>query len=225
MLDVRIKVDRLEKEVLAYEQAPIETGKIVFLGDSGFTRWNEKWGNVTLEDAIRGKNGESVIVNHGFGGSTAEEQLYYYPRLVAAWKPKALVSMAFSNDGDKGYSPAEVLFLQTRMFEYARRQLPGIRIYACDVRPIMKNMDNCGWLNWESRLTEYNELLADYCAKHEDCTLVKHIASPLFFEDPKDVGDYKKIRKDIFIEDEVHFNSKGYELYTEFFKEVLADIL
>ena len=41
MLDVRLKdIRRLEKEVLNYEAQEIVTGKILFYGDSGFTRWS-----------------------------------------------------------------------------------------------------------------------------------------------------------------------------------------
>ena len=222
-MKIRVEIDRLEQQVVEYERSEIETGKILFLGDSGFTRWKkERWGNVPLEEAILGKNGEKVIINHGFGTSTAEEQLFYYPRLVLPWKPKVLVAMTFGNDFGAGYNPEEILMLQKRMFEYARRQIPGIKIYVCDVRPYIKNIASGAWLN---RVQEYNELLEAYCAKHEDCTLVRHITSPVFFENPEDVGDYKKVRQDIFVDDLVHFNQKGYELYTEFFRDVLDDVL
>jgi lysophospholipase L1-like esterase len=54
---------------------------------------------------------------------------------------------------------------------------------------------------------------------------VDHIHHPIWFDDPKDAGDYKKVRRDIFVEDDVHFNQLGYDLYARFMKEVLQDIL
>lgn len=72
---------------------------------------------------------------------------------------------------------------------------------------------------------EYNELLADYCNKHDDCTLVSHIGSPLFYNDPADIGTYDKIRTDIFVGDDVHYNQNGYDIYKKFFLEALDDIL
>ena len=46
--------------------------------------------------------------------------------MVKAWQPKALVYMTFINDYFYGYSPAETLALQSRIFEYARRDMPGM---------------------------------------------------------------------------------------------------
>ena len=48
----------MEKEVLRYEEEPIEKGKIVFYGPSNFTRWKrEKWGMTPLSEAVVGKSG------------------------------------------------------------------------------------------------------------------------------------------------------------------------
>lgn len=220
------KVDRFEGEVLEIEKQAGDTGKIIFYGDSGFTRWAEKYGNRPMETDLLGKNGEQAVRNHGIGGSTAEDLLYYYHRMVKAWKPKALVFMTYGNDICWGYSPEETLDLQSRIFEYVRRDLPETKIYACDGRPLIKGFGDVGaWRSYMCHVTEYNELLAAYCAKHPDVTLVRHITSPLFFHDPADVGDYGKVRQDTFIEDKVHLNQLGYDLYAEFFRGVLADIL
>ena len=71
MFEPRVPLNRLEKEVIAYEQQPVETGKILFYGSSGFTRWKPKYGMRPLEDEILGKDGTLACINHGFGSSTA----------------------------------------------------------------------------------------------------------------------------------------------------------
>ena len=198
MFDTRVNLTRLEKEVLEYEKAEIEPGKILFWGDSGFTRWRERFGNRPLESVILGKDGSKAIVNHGIGGATAEELLFYYPRMVQAWKPRALVLKAYANDDYFGYSPREILSLQAKILDYARVHMPGIRFYLCDISVRTRYTDNdIAWHTWESRAYEYNRLLQEYCGKHEDCTYVCHSQSPLFFADPADVGDYRKVRRDI----------------------------
>ena len=218
MLDVRLKnIRRLEKEVIAYEEQEIETGKIIFYGDSGFTRWKEKFGHRPMEADLKN------VINHGFGSSTAEEQLYYYERLILPWKPKAIVNMTHGNDWDAGYTAPEIIFLQSRLFEYARRDIPGIRFYVCNVRPSVKNRE--GGSHLRAHEIEYNELLEAYCRKHDDCTLVDHWNNPLFFVDPNRIGEYDNIREDIFIEDKIHYNQTGYDLYAEFYREILKDEL
>lgn len=226
MFDSRVNLTRLEEEVQEYEKAPIETGKIMFYGDSGFTRWSTNYEIRPLEEEILGKDGKKAVINHGIGGSTAEELLFYFHRLVVPWKPKALVLLCFGNDNHFGYSPVEILYLQSKIIEYARALIPGIRFYLCDVRVLTVNIDNeQAWGSFINRAKEYNALLEDFCNKNEDCTLVTHCDCPLFFPDANDVGEYRNVRRDIFVDDQVHFDQNGYTLYAEFFRNILDDIL
>lgn len=226
MFDVKVNINRLESSVQAHEARGIDKGKIVFYGDSAFTRWDGKHdGNVDLEDVIRNKDGSKAVVNHGIGGSTSEELLYYYPRLIRAWEPKALVFQSYCNDRDCAYSAEEIMEIQSRIFEYARKDFPGIRIFVCDARPLKKHVGDLCWMTWYNHLKQYNELLYTYCDKHPDVTLLSHARNPIFFVDEEGVGDYNKARMDLFIDDEVHYNHEGYELYRGFFTEALADLL
>lgn len=227
MYDVRVKVSSMEKYALEYEKDVIQEGLIMFYGDSAFTRWNEKYDASNMEEDIRNKDGSLAVVNHGFGGSTAEHLLYYYERLVKPWKPKALVINIFCNDGDKAYSPEEMMALLTRLMEWARNDIPGIKFYLCEARPIQDGIEGRVIRNiqWHNMQLEFNELANRYAAKHNDCKVVSYINSPLFYENPEDVGDYYKIRTDTFVEDKVHLNRFGYELFAEFWRQQLDDIL
>jgi len=170
-----------------------------------------------LEEVIPG------TLNHGFGSSTAEEQLYYYPRAVKPYVPRAIVHRTYGNDVLFGYSPQEILFLVERLLEYARTDFPGIKFYL--MGPEANHGPNSRLESFFARKIEYDELLRDYARHHEDCIYVSIMDSPLFFEKPEDIRDFRKIRKDIFIEDGVHFNKLGYELFTIFWKDILKDIL
>lgn len=222
MLDVKVDIRQLENTVQEYEKKGIEEGKIVFFGDSSFTRWQETYDdNANLEDVLRNRDGSKAVINHGIGGSTSEELLYYYPRLVRAWNPKALVIESFGNDMSAAYSSEEMVGLQSRIFEYARKDFPGIRMFVCDVRPLKKRSKE---LFWQNHTRQFNELLNLYCQRHEDVTLISHAKAPEFFEEGC-VGDYSSPRGDLFIQDEVHYNHKGYEVYREFFWKALKDLL
>ena len=213
----------LEQSILKFEEGPVVKGKILFYGDSGFTRWKaEKYGNPILEDVIRMKDGTQAVVNHGFGSSTAEEQLYYYPRAVRPWEPRALVQMSFGNDIDYAYSPAEILSLETRILDYARADFPEIKLFICNVRPSINMLLEPVYKMRMVR--EFNELVAGYCAKHPEVTLVDHYACPYLFEEGR-TGDPEGIRRDFFVEDNVHYNALGYEAYRKLFAEVLKDLL
>lgn len=223
MLDVKCSITSFEKDVKAYEEKGIQEGLIMFYGDSGFTRWSEKHGNTNLADDIRRKDGSLAAVCHGLGGSTVDQLLYRYPRMVRPWKPRALVLKVYNNDRDVNYAPDEIIFLQSRLLEWARTDFPGIKLYVCDAQPLIldKNRKN----TWYYHQKEYNELLEQYCAKHDDTTMVWQSRNPDLYLDPKDIGDYTKVREDLFIEDQVHFNKQGYEIYKNFWLRQLDDIL
>ena len=61
MFDVRVDLTRLEESIVNFEKEPIETGKIMFYGDSAFTRWRtERWGFRMMKDDIRARLSDSV---------------------------------------------------------------------------------------------------------------------------------------------------------------------
>ena len=78
---------------------------------------------------------------------------------------------------------------------------------------------------WQTLAKQYNKLLKDYCDANEDCTYVSQVSWQGFYTDPADAGDYKKIRQDIWVEDEVHLTQEGYDIYRDLFLNALDDIL
>lgn len=213
---------RFEATVQEYESVPVETGKILFYGSSGFTRWKPKYGNRPLEQDIRMKDGSPAAVNHGFGGATIEEGLYYYDRMVKPWKPRAIVLRFYPNDIRFGYTPAEIMALLAQFCNRARADFPGVKLYICDAMPHKKYADNP---LWPAMANQFNALVRDYCAANEDCTCVCQSGWRGFYLDPVDAGDYSKVRRDIWVEDQVHFTQEGYDIYRDLFLEALDDIL
>ena len=220
LFDTRVQLNRLETPVQNYEKVPIEKGLIMFYGASSFTRWKAKYGNPVLEEQIRKKDGSNAAINHGFGSSTAEEELYYYDRLVKPWEPRVLIIKTGGNDAGAGYSPMESVFFQSRIMEYARADVPGIRFILNGIHP---NKLSAGHKNpWRD---EYNELLQEYAEKHDDCIYTNYKDSPLFFDDPADVGNFDKVKMDIYAEDQHHYNYEGFCICAKYWLEVLDEYL
>lgn len=211
-----------ETSVRKYEVQPIQKGMILFYGSSGFTRWKPSFGHRPLEEDIRRKDGSPAAVNHGFGGSTIEEGLHYYDRLVKPWQPRAIVLRFFPNDIGFGYTPMEIVYLLAQFCNRARADFPGVKLYLCDAMPHKRYIKN---LLWQTLAKQYNKILQEYCDANEDCTYVAQSAWPGFYTDPADAGDYSKIRTDIWVEDEVHLTQDGYDIYRDLFLRVLDNIL
>jgi lysophospholipase L1-like esterase len=216
------KMQRYEKMAAEFESQPIEKGKILFYGSSGFTRWTPKYNHRPLEEDIRMKDGSPAAINHGFGGSTIDEGLYYYHRMVKPWEPRAIVLRFFPNDISMGYSPVEIVYLIAQFCNWARADFPGVKLYLCDAMPHKRFISS---KMWQRLATQYNKLLKDYCDENEDCTYVSQSAWPGFYEDPADAGDYSKVRQDIWVEDQMHLTQEGYDIYRDLFLNALDDIL
>ena len=199
----------VEKEVKKLEDEPIYKGEIVFYGPSNFTRWSEKWGMTPLREAVVGESGKPCCVNRGFGSSCPEHQLYYYPRLIRTLEPKVLVYSATNGNGKAfGYSDEESFEIAQRVVSYALADFPGIHIYISGANP-RREMTS----EMLEELKKYNSWVKDFAEKTLGC----YYFEPL---------DHESLREPAnFVDDGVHFNKKGYDLYAEFFKDVLRDEL
>ena len=222
--EIPMDLKSLEKSIIAYEQEPIVKGKILFYGHSLFTRWGSpKWGYRRMDEDIRMKDGSQAIVNHGFGTSSADDLLYYYDRMVRPYKPRALVLATMGNDIGYGYSAKEVMEVVARIIQWAQADFPGIRVYCFSCFPVLKNK---GIVGARVRLRkEYNQYLKDFCAITENCVYVPFDHAAFFYEKPEDIGDYDKVREDIFSPDQVHMNPYGYGLFMDYIRELLDDLL
>lgn len=227
MFGSKLEVRRFEDRILRYEAVPVQTGKILFYGHSLFTRCSfitvAGKDNPVLEEEVRMKDGSQAIVNHGFGTSSADDLLYYYDRMVRLYKPRALVLATMSNDVGFGYKAKDVMEILARIVNWAQADFPGIRIYCFNDDPTLKNK---GVTNISTRIrSEYNQYLEDFCARTENCIYVPLEKQAFYFEDPADIGDYDKVREDIFADDKTHLNPKGYAMFMDFVRELLDDLL
>ena len=229
MFDIPMELKSLEKSIIAYEQEPIEKGKILFYGHSLFTRWGSpKWGYRRMDEDIRMKDGSLAVVNHGFGTSTSEEQLYFYDRMVRPWEPRALVIATYANDAMYGYGPEQTMANLSKMLHWARTDFPGIKLFVVEPHPMPSGKESKlpdKWNNGVNKRKLYMEMLDIYEQTHDDTKIIRLWNQPELFETPEDVGDFHKVREDIFVADKVHPNQAGYDIFGRIFREALDELL
>ena len=211
MFDIPVNPRRLEEQVAALEQKEVETGKILFYGDRVFAGWEG-----ILEDT-------SAYVNNSLDAATAEDLLYYYGRLVRPYKPKMLVVSV--GDHDMGYlnweySPEEVMANLARLCHWAKTDFPGMPIllleYQVCARDKWHGSERDEWVYPYHCIRRYNDLVRQFAATTENVHALTLWDKPEFFETAEDVGNPRKIREDLYEEDELHFNAAGYELLAGF---------
>lgn len=195
----------LENEIQKYEAEEVEKGQIVFYGPSNFTRWSTRFKHRPLREDLLGKSGKPCCINRGFGSSCPEQQLYYYSRAVRPLEPKVLVYCGGGGNGISfGYTHEEMFELAQRVIIYAKTDFPDLRIYV---------IANNTWRGDKPKAAMYNQWMKEFAATIPDCK----------FFDPTDYAPLA--REDIYVEDKVHYNQMGYDIYGEWFKEVLKDEL
>ncbi len=237
MFDIPMDLRSLEKEIVAYEQEPIEKGKILFYGHSLFTRWGSgKWAEQVrpMAQDICMKDGTPAVVNHGFGTSTTEERLYYYDRMVRPWEPRALVLANWGNDSMYGYSPEQSMHATAQLLAWARADFPGIKLFLVDMHPTAKAKRDTEirpgvalpdkWNNKLRERTAIREMLQIYAQTHEDTEFISLWDKPDFFEEGH-VGDFRYVRDELFMDDMVHPNQAGYDILGPIFRKALAELL
>lgn len=183
-------IHRFEDQIEALLQYPVREGKLLLYGSSFFHQWGYERANAQWAE-----QGELEIVNHGFGGATVEELLYYYHRLVLPYKPSAMVFRTGHND--VWCNTAEESFYMTcRLLNWVKNDFPGIPLV------LIKAFDHPSALPENlHRLHKYNEML-DALAK-ENPQIKTLDLNPFFYGAD---GHFR----DVFREDGLHLTDSGY---------------
>ena len=205
---IEIWKESMEEVVREYEKEPIKKGQIVFYGPSYFTRWATNWGNKPLCEMVVGKSGAKCCINRGFGSSCSEHQLYYYPRMIRPLEPKVLVYKSHANAAAFGYTLEETWELAQRVIAYTLTDFPECEVYIVSASRGYQISDE-----EIAARRKYNSWLKEFAEKTPRCHYL-------------DVFEYEPLTADdIYIEDGVHFNPHGYDIFADFFKEALKDEL
>ena len=214
-MPVKIDLTRFESTIQSYERRPLIKGKILLYGSSFFTNW----GYERSQKQLSGIGGEEIAtVNNGFGGSTGEEQLYFYSRMVRPYEPKMIVLRGCVNDIARGYTPDEAVEMTMRLYAYAKADFPSVRF------AVLKPFD---YRSASPEIVEgmkyYNSKIDEYLPQYPDLYVID--INPLLYEKPEYIGTYTNFRP-LFVTDGLHFTDNAYEnVFAPFFRSECERIL
>jgi lysophospholipase L1-like esterase len=117
---------RFEKTIQAFQAADKKStlaNPTLFVGSSSFTRWK----NLPTEFA------EFHAINHGFGGSTFPDVLYYFDRIILPSHPAKIVIYEGTNDIASRRTPQQVADDFKTLAALVREKLPDARLYVISV--------------------------------------------------------------------------------------------
>ena len=182
------EIASLEKQDAA--MPPPQNG-VVFIGSSNIRKW-------PLATSFPGL----PTVNHGFGGSQLSDSVFYFDRLVTPCHPRLVVLHAGGNDLSAGRSPAQIAADLQAFIAKLHDALPNTRLIFVGLIPAPVRA------GLREQYQETTRLVRDVTRQDRLVT----------FLDPQKALLSKKgeIRPDLYIEDRLHLNAKGYEILTRF---------
>ncbi|MFL5481391.1 MAG: GDSL-type esterase/lipase family protein [Gemmatimonadaceae bacterium] len=193
---------RFESEIRAFEDADRaehpKSGGVVFVGSSSIRLWPD------LHADFPGIN----VIQRGFGGSRLDEVVHYTPRIVLAYKPTLIVLYAGDNDLAEGRTPEQVFNDYKAFVATVRKALPETRIAYISIKP---SGDRWALVD-EMRVT--NSMIQAYAARDSKLTYVDVFTSML--------GTDGKPREELFREDRLHMNDRGYAIWRELLTPIVT---
>ena len=189
---------RFQKEVLAIQKKydtlwDNSKETIVFTGSSSIRTWNN------LQELFP----DYQIVNSGFGGSQAIDLLSYTNELILEYNPKKVFIYEGDNDLNDRKKPKRIIDVTKEIIAKIRNYNSDARIVIISAKPSLAR-----W-HLKRKYKALNRRFNRLCKKEQDLDYANIWDTML---------DGKKLRQDIFIEDGLHMNSKGYELWYQVIK-------
>ncbi len=174
---------------------------ILFAGSSSFTMWTD------VQDYFPGY----TIINRGFGGSTLQDWIRYAEDVIFPYMPKQIV--IYCGENDVAYSDTvtgEVVLSRFKiLFEMIREKLPDVKITYISMKPSPSR-----W-NMADRMRSGNLLIEGFLETKKNTSFVNVWDDMLNEKGEPD--------PDIFLEDMLHMNSQGYQIWQEKISPELMD--
>lgn len=176
-------------EVTAGDSTYKSTSFILFTGSSTIRMWK------SLPEDFAGK----PVVNHGFGGSEMSDLLYFSTELILKYKPRQIFIYEGDNDINSSKTTAQILSSADSLIKAIRKFLPATPIYFISAKP-----SKARW-HLKDKYLEYNTALKNFASKQKEVYFID-LWKPMM--DKSGV-----VQQDIFIEDGLHMNDKGYAIW------------
>jgi lysophospholipase L1-like esterase len=164
---------------------------ILFVGSSSFTKWKD----------VQNYFPDYPIINRGFGGSVLLDVIRYEKDIIFPYEPKQIVIYCGENDvaSSDTITPEIVLGRVKQLITDIRTVFPKVNIAFISLKPAPSR-----W-RMKDRMMASNALIKKYLKKKKNTAFINVWDAMLDAEG--------KPMADIFIEDKLHMNAKGYAIW------------
>jgi hypothetical protein len=198
-------IERYQKDIDRYVRENVEAGEIacdaLFLGSSSINLWNDIYADMA----------PLKVVRRSYGGAAIRDMLYNYSVIARGCKPKCIV-LYVENDlcGCREELSEYETFDLFRIFTgRILRDYPRVPFFIVSLKPSPAREK----LKEKQKIV--NRLLQSF-AENTPGVFFIDIAAGMYDE-------RGNIRTDIFLDDSLHLNRKGYDLWTSIIKPALSE--
>ena len=167
-------------------------GSILFVGSSSFTNWKD------VQDYFPAY----PIINRGFGGSTLLDVIRYADETIVQYAPKQIYIYCGENDiaADPLISADTVLSRFKILYTIIRKKLKkNTPIVYVSMKPSIAR-----W-KYENKIVEANDQIKQFIKTQKNILFLDVHSAMLNIDG--------MVKSDIFIEDQLHMNAKGYKIW------------
>jgi lysophospholipase L1-like esterase/predicted small lipoprotein YifL len=192
---------RFQPDILALEawdrQNSPPRDAVLFVGSSSIRMWP------TAESFP-----DLAVINRGFGGSHASDVNHFAERIVLKYAPRMIVYYAGDNDIADGKSPQQVAGDFERFVALVHAKLPDTEIIYLPIKPSLARRQL--WPQMQAT----NALVAEFIRGKQQLAYVD-TATPM-------LGPNGEPRGELFLEDGLHMNAQGYQIWSDLLRDRLA---
>ncbi|TSA33659.1 MAG: hypothetical protein D4R64_13715 [Porphyromonadaceae bacterium] len=148
-----------------------------------------------------------TVLNRGFGGSYMSDLLYYADTLILQCRPATVLIYEGDNDIASGKKIEDIIAEAGKLVQLIRQKLPQSTICFISAKPSIAR-----W-NLKKAYLDFNKLLKEFTLHRPN----------VYYLDVWDkmIGADGNPKSDIFLEDGLHMNRKGYVIWKELVGEFL----
>jgi hypothetical protein len=189
--------EKLDKSVNYSQDA------VIFAGSSSIRLWT------SLEEDMY----PYPVIQRGYGGARLSDFAVYADRIFAPHPCRAIV-IFIANDitgGESDKTPPEVAALFRYVLKTIRKTHPETPVFWIAVTPTAAR-----WSVW-NEIQKGNSMIRDVCEHNRNTWFIR---TDIAFLD-----ENGKPRTELFVDDKLHLNQKGYAIWTEIIKGELEKVI
>ncbi len=191
---------RFEEVINSFKEETLRTDRrpIIFTGSSSVRIWR----------SINEDFPKHYIINRGFGGSHMSDVQYFLEDLVLADNPRQVFIYEGDNDIASGKSKLVIMEHTEDVCNRIIAAIPDVEIFLISPKPSVAR-----W-NLKEDYMAMNKAMQDYAEMTDQVSFIDVWAPAL--------DESGHVFTDIFLDDNLHMNAKGYEIWKSVIGPYLA---